>query len=234
VFAAAGSGERLGAGGPKAFVRLAGRPMIEWSLLAAAAAETIEAAVIAAPPGAEDEAERSLAAAGIAGVVVAGGRTRAESVRLAIAEAATDLVAVHDAARPLVEASLFDDVVRRLAAGDADAAIAATPINDTVKQGVAARPSSGPAEPVAVAATLPRERLWAAQTPQAFRATALAAAQERATAAGELEGATDEAALIEAAGGVVILVPAPARNLKVTTAQDLATAEALLAAAGRV
>lgn len=208
--------------------------MIEWSLLAAAAAETIEAAVIAAPPGAEEQAERSLAAAGIAGGVVTGGRTRAESVQIAIAASATDLVAVHDAARPLVEAALFDDVVGRLAAGDAEAAIAATPINDTVKQGVTARAPSGAPEPVAVEATLPRERLWAAQTPQAFRAAALIAAQQRAAAAGDLEQATDEAALIEAAGGVVILVPSSARNLKVTTAQDLVTAEALLAAAGRV
>lgn len=213
---------------------LGGRPMIEWSLRAAAASETIGFALVAAPEGAEEQAERSLSAAGLDGRVVSGGPTRAESVRIAVAEADTDLVAVHDAARPLVTAALFDAVVGRLgAAEDAAAAIAAAPINDTVKRGAAPRPGAGPPEPVVVEATLPREYLWAAQTPQVFRVAALTAAQDRA-GAGELEAATDEAALIEAAGGVVVLVPAPASNLKVTTAHDLATAEALLAAAGRV
>lgn len=209
--------------------------MIEWSLLAAAAAESVTAAVVAAPEGAEEQAERSLAAAGLAGVVIVGGPTRAESVRLALAEAATDLIVVHDAARPLVTASLFDAVVGHLAAaGSAAAAIAAAPINDTVKRGTAPRPDAGPAEPVVVETTLPREYLWAAQTPQAFRAEALAAAHGRAAAAGGLGSATDEAALIEADGGIVVLVPAPTSNLKVTTSQDLEAAEALLAAAGRV
>lgn len=214
---------------------LAGRPMIEWSLLAAAAAETIVAAVIAAPPGGEEQARRSLEAAKLEGVVVTGGLTRAESVRRALAATETDLVAVHDAARPLVSAVTFDAVVGHLAAADTvDAAVAAAPINDTVKRGAEARPAAGPPEPVVVAATLHREQLWTAQTPQAFRAAVLHSAQQRAAAAGELEAATDEAALIEAAGGVVVLVPAPSRNLKVTTFEDLATAEALLAAVGRV
>jgi 2-C-methyl-D-erythritol 4-phosphate cytidylyltransferase len=216
-------------------VPLAGRPMIEWSLLAAAASEAIGAAIVAAPEGAEEQAERSLSAAGLEGRVVTGGPTRAESVRLAMAAAETELIAIHDAARPLVSAELFEAVVGHLGAAEsAAAAIAAAPINDTVKRGAAPRPEVGPPEPVVIEATLPREFLWAAQTPQAFRVAALAAAQERASAAGELEAATDEAALVEATGGVVVLVPAPASNLKVTTAHDLATAEALLAAAGRV
>jgi 2-C-methyl-D-erythritol 4-phosphate cytidylyltransferase len=152
-----------------------------------------------------------------------------------MAAAETELIAIHDAARPLVSAELFDAVVGHLGAAEsAAAAIAAAAINDTVKRGAAPRPEAGPPEPVVIEATLPREFLWAAQTPQAFRVAALAAAQDRASAAGELEAATDEAALVEAAGGVVVLVPAPASNLKVTTAHDLATAEALLAAAGRV
>lgn len=209
--------------------------MIEWSLLAAAASQAIGSAVIAAPAGSEDAAAQALRSAGLEGEVIAGGPSRAQSVRLALEAVRGETVVIHDAARPLVAGSLFDAVVGMLAAEPgADGAIAAAPITDTVKRGSGPRPPAGEPEPTPIAETLGREWLWAAQTPQAFRLEPLRAAQGRAAEEGTLGAATDEAALIEAAGGGVMLVPAPAGNLKVTTPGDLRTAEALLGAAGRV
>jgi 2-C-methyl-D-erythritol 4-phosphate cytidylyltransferase len=223
VIAAAGSGERLGAGGPKALVELAGRPLIEWSIDAFAASSTVGLAVVAAPPGHEHEFS-ALGGEALEVAVVTGGRSRSESVAAAleVAEARTGLVAVHDAARPLVGPSLIDAVVGRLAATpDVAGVIAATPIADTVKRAAAA------GERPEIAETLDRSRLWSAQTPQAFRAEALAAAL--ATDAETLATATDDASLVERAGGKVLIEPAPATNLKVTTAADLRLAELLLA-----
>lgn len=230
MIAAAGSGERLGAGGPKALVEVAGRPLLDWSLAAAAAARSVTAIVVAAPPGAEAAAEAAARAAapGELAAVVPGGETRAESVRAAVAQAETELVVVHDAARPLASAALFDAVCARLERSSAAAVIAACPIRDTVKR---ARPSG---EDSSVAETLAREQLWAAQTPQAFDRRALIAAQRAADEAGELASATDEARMVERAGGTVLLEEAPAHNIKVTTREDLLVAEALLAALGRV
>lgn len=228
MIAAAGSGERLGAGGPKAFVELAGRPLLEWSVAAAAGAASIQALVVAAPGGFEEAAEAAIAAAApdLAAQVLPGGASRAESVRRAVAVVETDLVLVHDAARPLTPAALFDAIAGRLGRESAGAVIAAAPIRDTVK-----RAAGGSAR---VEETLAREQLWAAQTPQGFQVEVLRAAQEAAEQAGELAGATDEACLVEAAGGEVLLEEAPAHNVKVTTADDLAVAAALLDARGRV
>jgi 2-C-methyl-D-erythritol 4-phosphate cytidylyltransferase len=206
LLVAAGSGERLGAGRPKAFVVLAGRPMLEWSLEALRGAG-IQDVVVALPPGEE-------APAGCAGVP--GGRTRSESVRAALAAAPPGDVVVHDAARPLV---MPEHVVATLAAlADADCAVAAAPLTDTVKE-------AGPDR--LVTATLDRSRLWAIQTPQAFRREAL----ERALAAGDalLAQATDDAWLVERTGGTVRVVESTPANLKVTTPHDLAIAEHLLA-----
>jgi 2-C-methyl-D-erythritol 4-phosphate cytidylyltransferase len=206
LIVAAGSGERLGAGRPKAFVVLAGRPMLEWSLDAVRAAG-IEEIVVAAPPDVSLERVR----------VVAGGATRSESVRAALAAAPPgDEVVVHDAARPLVTPEL---VTATLAALDeADCAIAAAPVTDTVKE-------AGPDR--VVTATLDRSRLWAIQTPQAFRRAAL----ERALDVDEavLASATDDAWLVERAGGRVRVVESSPANLKVTTSHDLLIAEHLLA-----
>lgn len=222
MIAAAGSGERLGAGGPKAFVEVCGRPLLAWSIEALASSSCVSALVVAAPEGAEAEAERVARSAepGIPLTVVSGGATRSQSVALAMAAVAGELLLIHDAARPLLGPDLADRVLRRLLADPrADAAIAATPLRDTVKQADGSRE---------VSRTLDREGLWAAQTPQAFRVAALRMAQQRALESGELEGATDEALLIEAAGGRVLLEEAPASNLKVTTREDLAIATALL------
>jgi 2-C-methyl-D-erythritol 4-phosphate cytidylyltransferase len=217
LLVAAGSGERLGAGRPKAFVALAGRPLAAWSLDAIAAAG-VPRAVVAVPPGHGAAAEEALASdafpLGLA--FVEGGATRSESVRNALAAAGdVEAVVVHDAARPLATPELF---VRTLAAlGDADAAIAAARLTDTVKE-------AGPDG--LVTHTHDRSRLWAVQTPQAFRADVLRRALD--VPAEVLAQATDDAWLVERAGGSVRVVESPPANFKVTTPHDLAIAESLL------
>jgi 2-C-methyl-D-erythritol 4-phosphate cytidylyltransferase len=216
VIAAAGSGQRLGAGGPKAFVQLAGRRLVEWSIAACRAAPSVRSIVIACPPGhVHDLAGHDLG-------VVDGGATRAESVRNALAAVGTELVAIHDAARPLVTPELVEGVVATLLADpEAGGAIAATPVTDTVKLVPLGNRSHS------VERTLDRGRLWAAQTPQVFRVAALRAALAADPEA--VAAATDEAMLIEAAGGRVLIHPSPPENLKVTTPLDLRVAELLLA-----
>lgn len=205
LLVAAGSGERLGAGRPKAFVELAGRPMLEWSLAALRAAGIAEI-VVALPDG-------ESAPAGTHGV--RGGATRSASVRAALAEVSADAVLVHDAARPLVTPDVFERVLGALA--DADCAIAAARVADTVKE----TDESG-----AVRATLDRSRLWAVQTPQAFRRAVLARALD--VSGDVLAQATDDAWLVERAGGSVRVVETSPANFKVTTPHDLRVAEILL------
>lgn len=210
ILLAAGTGERLGLDRAKAFVVLGGRPMLEWSLEALRAVPAIERVVVALPAG-------KPAPAGTVGVT--GGATRSASVRVALDAAGPgDPVVVHDAARPLVTAQQFEDVLNALQTQACDGAIAASAVTDTIKQTGADR---------RVQHTLAREALWAIQTPQAFRRAAL----ERALAVDEkvLAAATDDAWLVERGGGRVVVVPAPATNLKVTTAVDLRLAEMLLA-----
>jgi len=232
VIAAAGSGQRLGAGGPKAFVPVAGRALVEWSLAAFRAAPSVGAIVIACPPGHAPELD------GDDVRVVDGGATRAESVSNALAAVGTELVAIHDAARPLVTPELIEGVIATLADDpDAAGAIAATPVTDTIKQ-VGATDADPQVQcnafrsPEArkalqcVERTLDRRRLWAAQTPQVFRIEALRealAADPEAIAA-----ATDEAMIVETIGGKVLIHPSPPENLKVTTPFDLRVAELLL------
>jgi 2-C-methyl-D-erythritol 4-phosphate cytidylyltransferase len=203
---AAGSGERLGVGRPKAFVELAGRPMLEWSLAALRAAG-LDRIVVALPDG-------GAAPPGCAGV--RGGASRSASVRAALLEVAdADVVVVHDAARPLVTPDVFTRVVEALAG--ADCAIAAARVADTIKEADDAR---------TVVATLDRSRLWAVQTPQAFRRAALARALDVPDEV--LARATDDASLIERAGGTVRVVETSPANFKVTTPHDLRVAELLL------
>jgi 2-C-methyl-D-erythritol 4-phosphate cytidylyltransferase len=174
LLVAAGSGERLGATRPKAFVVLAGKPMLEWSLAAMNDAG-IEHVVVAMPEG-EDAPE------GCTGV--RGGATRSASVREALAAAPdAEHVIVHDAARPLVTPDIFTATLAALA--DADCAIAAARVADTIKE-------AGPDH--RVVATLDRSRLWAIQTPQAFRRGALEAALD--VPADVLAAATDDALLL--------------------------------------
>jgi 2-C-methyl-D-erythritol 4-phosphate cytidylyltransferase len=219
VIAAAGSGERLGAGGPKAFVPLGGRPMIAWSLDACRQCGAVAAIVVAVPAGHEHGLD------GTEGLVtVDGGSTRAESVAAALAEVRTEFVAIHDAARPLLTAALLEDLVTALAADpEADAIIAAAPVTDTVKKVRGIFRVSGTQNAPHVLETLDRSELWGAQTPQVFRTEALRSAL-RAT-----DSVTDEAMLIEAAGGKVLIHDPGVANLKVTTPLDLRVAELLLA-----
>jgi 2-C-methyl-D-erythritol 4-phosphate cytidylyltransferase len=211
LIVAAGSGERLGAGRPKALVELAGRPLVQWSIDALSQVEEIGRIVLALPPG-------TPAPAGV--TAVEGGASRSESVRRALDAAGEgDPVLVHDAARPLVSADLAERVIAALAGEPgADAAIAAAPVTDTVK-----RVDGGGA----VSETLDRSELWAVQTPQVFRRAALERALD--VSADELARATDDAWLIERAGGRVIVVRASEENLKVTVPFDLRVAELLLA-----
>jgi len=207
---AAGRGERLGAGAPKALIELAGRPLVQWSIDAMGEVAGIEEIVVALPPGTPPP--RGVTA-------VDGGAVRSESVRRALQAAGPgDPVIVHDAARPLVTGALVRAVLAALAAdAGAQAAIAAAPVSDTVK-----RVRDG-----AVSETLERSSLWAVQTPQVFRRAAL----ERALDVPDevLAEATDDAWLIEREAGRVIVVRATEENLKVTGSLDLQVAGALLA-----
>jgi 2-C-methyl-D-erythritol 4-phosphate cytidylyltransferase len=205
IIPAAGSGERLGAPGPKAFTDCAGRPLVDWSLdvLYAVCARV----VVAVPPGYEDGEDRVL-----------GGASRSESVRNALRAAPEATVAVvHDAARPLLTRELVERCIDSLSGYEG--AVAAAPVSDTIKE---ARPDGR------VLRTLDRSALWAIQTPQVFQADFLRRALDVDDAA--LAAATDDASLVEAAGGSVRVVEAPANNLKVTNRVDLLLAETLLRA----
>jgi 2-C-methyl-D-erythritol 4-phosphate cytidylyltransferase len=200
VIVAGGAGSRFGA--PKQFSDLAGRPIVDWSL--ETARQACAGVVLVVPP--EDAADWD------ADQIVTGGASRSQSVRagLAAVPPSATIVAVHDAARPLARAALWKAVIDAVEAG-ADAAVPAVPVTDTVKE----------VGPDGRLVTLDRDRLVAVQTPQAFRAEVL----QRAHQAG-LE-ATDDAALVEAAGGRVVLVEGQPDNLKITVPADLIVAEAL-------
>ena len=207
LIVAAGSGERLGSSEPKAFVTLGGQTLLARSLRALRDAG-IEDVVVALPAGrSAPEGVRS----------VTGGAVRSASVRNALAASEGDPVIVHDAARPLAQPDLFRAVLEELEDSGADGAIAAAPVTDTVKEA----DDDGTVE-----RTLDRARLWAVQTPQAFRREALERALDVDDAT--LAAATDDAWLVERAGGTVRVVEAPAENLKITTPRDLRLAEDLL------
>jgi 2-C-methyl-D-erythritol 4-phosphate cytidylyltransferase len=210
LIVAAGRGVRLGATDPKAFVELAGQPLVQWSIDALRSVQGIETIVLALPAGAPTPE-------GV--TAVEGGAVRSESVRRALAAApAGDPVLVHDAARPLLSAELAESVIAALQRdASADAAIAAARVTDTVK-----RVDGGGA----VSETLDRGELWAVQTPQVFRRAALERALDVAPEI--LARATDDASLLERDGGRVIVVQSSPENLKVTTPLDLEIAEMLL------
>ena len=217
LIVAAGRGERLGLDRPKALVTLAGRPMLEWSIAALQRLDAVRRIVVALPP--ETESAQVPVPDGV--VTVPGGVTRSQSVREALLACGDgDPVIVHDAARPLAGPDLFERALLELAGSDADAVIAAMPVSDTIKE-VADDGRT-------VARTLDRSRLWAVQTPQVFRRAALDRALLEAPN-DLLAAATDDAWLIERAGGSVRVIASGADNLKVTTAMDLRLAEMLLA-----
>lgn len=201
IVVAAGSGRRFG--GAKQYEPLAGRRVLDWSLAAARTIADGVVLVVAEERRGDEEPTTD--------VVVAGAATRSGSVRagLAAVPASADVIVVHDAARPLADADLFASVVGAVRAG-ADAALPGMPVVDTL------RAHDG--------GTVDRDGLVAVQTPQAFRADALRAAH-RADAE-----ATDDASLVEADGGKVVVVPGSPDNLKITRRTDLVVAEALLRA----
>jgi len=208
IVAAAGRGDRLGLDRPKAFAALRGRPLLAESLERLEASGWVDAIVVAAPEGWEEPVVLLAEELGCGKVssCVTGGPTRAESVRLALAEVPDDaaVALVHDAARPLVTEEVVGRVLEPLGEGW-DGAVPGLPLADTVKR----------VRGEAVVETVPRDDLVAVQTPQAFVAPVL----RRAVAAGG--DASDCAALVERAGGRVKVVPGDPRLLKVTEPSDL-------------
>jgi 2-C-methyl-D-erythritol 4-phosphate cytidylyltransferase len=217
VLAAAGRGERLGADRPKAFAPLRGRPLLAESLERLEASDWVESIVVVAPPEWEEPVILLAEELGCGKVVasIAGGETRADSVRIGVGEVGEDaaVILVHDAARPLVS----DEVVERLLVAlneGWDGAVPGLPLVDTVKR----------LDGDAVAETLDRTRLVSVQTPQAFLGPVL---REAVAAGGE---ATDCSSLVESRGGRVKVVAGDPRLLKVTTLEDLALVESWLPA----
>jgi len=215
LIVAAGRGERLGSGRPKALVPLCGRPMLEWSVAALRVVPAVTQIVIALPA---DE----LGAAPEGTVAVSGGVQRSHSVRNALTVCAGgDPVIVHDAARPLATSRLFEQALDELGRHpEAAAVIAAAPVADTIKE-------TGD-DGATVSRTLDRASLWAVQTPQVFRRAALEHALTSASDE-ELGRATDDAWLVERSGGVVRILGSDPGNMKITTPEDLRVAELLLA-----
>src|SRR5918992_4254199 len=216
VIVAAGRGDRLGLDRPKAFAGLGGRVLLAESVERLEAADWIESIVIVAPEGWEEPsillAEEL--GAGKVGACVAGGESRAASVRAGMAEVPEEalVVLVHDAARPLLPAAVIERVLAPLGDGW-DGAAPALPVSDTLKRA---------AQDGTVGETIDRSGLYAVQTPQAFLAPVL-----REAIRGDAE-ASDCAGLVERRGGKVKLVEGDPRLLKVTTAADLEFVESLL------
>jgi len=207
VIAAGGSGERLGASVPKAFVVVGGKPLYEWSR--DVLRDVCDCVLVSVPP------ELS----GVSGQdFVTGGASRSASVRNAVlTEPDANVYVVHDAARPLVEVELVRRCLKALEG--VEGAIAAARVTDTVKEAD---------EGGRVLRTLDRSVLWAVQTPQVFRADALRSALSADESV--LAAATDDASLVEEAGGTIAVVEAPRENFKVTTPLDLRVAESVLEA----
>lgn len=221
VLAAGGVGERAGEGGPKQFRPIAGVPMLLRALRSFAQHPRVRQIVVALPAAwaatpppwlSELLGERLR--------VVAGGATRADSVAagLEALESACRVVLVHDAARPFVSVDEIDAVIAAVDRGVG--AVSALPVADTLKQ------TDGDGR---ITATVRRAMLWRAQTPQGFPRVVLEDAYRHARAHGGLTDATDDASLVEAAGGRVDVVPGRSTNFKVTTADDFILAEAVAA-----
>lgn len=211
----------MGPGTPKALRRLGGVPLLVHAVRSLATARLVGLVVVAAPPDDVDDVAGLFADIELPADVrvLAGGETRQESVRRALDSLPedVDVVLVHDAARPLAPAELADGVARAVHGG-AEAVVPAVPVSDTVKEvDVAGR----------VVRTVDRSTLRAAQTPQGFRRETLARAHAEAARVGDL--ATDDAGLVERAGGQVVVVPGADEAFKVTRLADLAFAETVLA-----
>jgi 2-C-methyl-D-erythritol 4-phosphate cytidylyltransferase len=211
ILVAGGSGQRLGADVPKAFCLIRGRTVLEYALEPFQA--SVDELIVVAPADFLDRARELVSSKT---VVVAGGDTRQQSVQCGLdAVTDADFVLVHDVARPFVPVAVIERVIAALSAG-ADAVIPARPVVDTIKA-VAADGTVG--------ATLDRAALRAVQTPQGFRGDVL----RRAHTAGRELSATDDAALVEAAGGRVVFVDGADEAFKITHPWDLLVATAIVA-----
>lgn len=219
IITAGGKGIRFGGEAPKQFAALGGKPLLAHSVEAFSSLDVIGEIVLVAPEDWIEYAEREIA--GIAGSkvsrVVLGGPERQHSVEngFSALSGSPDVIVIHDGVRPFAEPSLIEEVIRE--AFRHGAALAALPVGDTVKK-------SGPSG--LVEATIPRDALWLAQTPQAFRHGLLKEAFDRARADGFV--ATDEALLAERIGVSVKLVAGSPYNIKITTREDLVLGELIL------
>lgn len=211
LIVAAGTGERLGAGMPKALVELRGKTLLQRSADVLLSCERVSEVIVALPTGIP-------APSGTLGVL--GGQTRSQSVRHALQVASegdpADIVLVHDAARPMVTLDLVEALIEVMHDERLEAAVAGVPVTDTVKR----------AQDHVVTETLDRSELWAVQTPQAFKRHTLQRVLDQPYEV--LAKATDDASLVEQQGGAVAIVPSSPENLKVTTPLDLEIAGALL------
>ena len=209
MLVAAGRGERLGDDRPKAFARLGELPLLAEPLRRLDENDAVDGIVVVAPHDWEEPSILLAEQIGASKVsaCVAGGETRADSVRAGLAEVPDDaaVVLVHDAARPVLPPGVVERLLAALAEGY-DGAVPGVPVSDTVKRAVDG----------VVVETLARDELVAVQTPQAFVASVL-----RAAFAGDVRAATDCASLVEAAGGRIKVVPGDERLQKVTTRADL-------------
>lgn len=227
VIVAGGTGERSGLSSGKQLATVAGQPVLSHTLRSFDACDAVDVIVVVVHPERVDEyVRRAIAPLGSAKVLatVPGGETRQHSVAagLAAVPAEASFIAIHDGARPLVEPSLIASVFEALAADHTLAGlIVGHPSYDTLKH---VDPSG------TILGTPDRDELWAAQTPQVFRAEALRAAYDRARSEGY--AGTDDASLVERLGTKVAMFPGPRDNLKVTVPEDLLIIERLLALRG--
>lgn len=221
VVPAAGRGLRMGGSVPKQFLAIGGLPLVVHSLRILQAAPSVDAIVLAVPQGDIDYCRADIVKAHSfdkVTQVVAGGKERQDSVRLALAAVGNDadIVVVHDAVRPFLTIQMVEDVIK--AARTTGAAIIALPMRDTVKEVRADH---------VIQRTVDRKTLWLAQTPQAFRKDWLQEAHRKAEAEGIV--ATDDAYLLEGMGHSVTVVEGSGENIKVTRPEDMIIGEAILA-----
>jgi len=219
IIVAAGKGERMGRELPKPFLPLCGTPLLIHTLRAVAQSLFITRIIIVVAPEREAlccDLLRKYAPLRIPVTVVHGGAERQDSVRLGLAalESTSEIVAIHDAARPFLDRKILECSIE--AAADYGGALVAVPARDTIKR---------VAEDGTVLETIPRQQLWFAQTPQTFRVSLIREAHARAVAEGVT--ATDDAALIERLGKPIKIVLGSQQNFKITTPEDLQFAEAL-------
>ncbi|MBI4727524.1 2-C-methyl-D-erythritol 4-phosphate cytidylyltransferase [candidate division TA06 bacterium] len=214
IIVAAGSGERLGAKVPKAFVKINGRPMLEYSMQAYQECKNVKEIILVKPPSHRINGLKHFAQYSKLSAIVSGGKERPDSVRAGLNRVSPDsgIVLIHDAARPMIRTEQINAVIQ--AAKRYGAAILASPVSDTIKKANAGR----------ITGTIDRSQLWKAQTPQGFRMSVL----KRSHFNRKNVPATDDSQLVEMIKGNVHLVSGDDNNIKVTTPTDLEIASWLL------